>query len=227
MSAGKWPYKFVAPTAWALRMSSLTWMQSFGLTDDPLWRDKGGQVQLMLEHDIQKFVPTDIPEHGHAEVHVSPLSGLGIRKQFLNGTLDMPWEQVSFEDLFEIQNNLVLRDGASVFRKLRQSTKPEVLPQALWKKLLIQHLKRLDDDIIEYRQVVRRNRELEQTIYAGRLLQNLLYIGFLVVREYWPWPTHLYWAFSRLPAPACEVLPDLEKLSGRAVTMKISQQFRR
>ena len=185
--------------------------------DDPIWKQQGGNVQLTLEHDVPRFGPSDIlSEHGHPEVSVWPLSWLGARMKFLNDNSEMPWEEMSFEDLFEIQRNLVLRDSQGIFQRLRGVTKPEKFPPTLWRKRLIQNMKKLDDDIIEYRQVIRRDRKMEKPIITGRLVQNILHMGFLIIRQYWPWSTHLHWAFSKLPAPAPELLPHLETLSGSA-----------
>ena len=182
--------------------------------NDSLWKKEGGKVQIALENNIRRFGPTDIlSEHGHAEVNVWPLSRLGDLRQFLNDA-DMPWEQVPFEDLFEIQRNLVLRDPQGLFRRLREATQPERFPESLWKKCLILGMKKLDNDIVEYRQVVRRDRRSEETIINGRLLEDILHLGFLVSRLYYPWSTHLHWAFSKLSAPAADVLPHLETLSG-------------
>jgi hypothetical protein len=144
---------------------------------------------------------------------VWPFSWLGARKTFLDGTSDLPWEDVAFEDFFEIQEALVVRDAKGVFHKLKEATSPSRFPERLWKKLLIQRLKKLDDDVVEYRQVVRRKRGTEENIMAARIQQELLYLGFLVNKQYWPWRTHLLWAFLRLPSAVSEVLPHVEALS--------------
>ena len=128
----------------------------------------------------------------------------------------MPWEQVPFEDLFEIQRNLILRDPQGLFRRLKDATRPDNFPETLWKKRLIQNMKKLDDDIMEYCQVIRRDRRMEAAIFNGRLVQDILHLGFLIGRQYYPWATHLHWAFSKLPAPASEVSSHLETLSGSA-----------
>ena len=57
---------------------------------------------------------------------------------------------------------------------------------------------------------------MEATIINGRLVQDILHLGFLISKQYYPWPTHLHWAFLQLPAPVSEVLPHLETLSGSA-----------
>ena len=182
--------------------------------DDPLWKAQGGQVQLMLEHDVPKFGPADIlEEHGHAEVCVWPLSWLGHRRGFLDDESEPPWEEVSFEEFYELQNNLVLRDPRGVFWKLKEATAPDRFPDHLWKKLLIQKLKKIDDDITEYHQVVRRGRMVEENIILARVLEKLIHLGFLINRQYYPWSTHLHWAFSQLPVPASVVLPHIENLS--------------
>jgi len=182
--------------------------------DDAIWQEEGGKVQLTLENDVPRFTPLDISsEHGHAEVNVWPLSWLGDRLRFVDDSADMPWEQVSFEDLFEIQKNLVLRDPQGLFQRRREVTRPENFPEVLWKKRLIQNMRKLDDDITEYHQVIRRGRRTEATIINGRLAQDILHLGFLICRQYRPWPTHLHWAFSQLPAPAPEASPYLTALS--------------
>lgn len=74
-------------------------------------------------------------------------------------------------------------------------------------------MKKLDDDITEYRQVTRRNRMIEESIILGCLQQNLIHIGFFINKQYHPWSTHLSWAFAELPSPAPEVLSYIEAIS--------------
>jgi len=181
--------------------------------DDPLWKREGGQVQLTLLHDIPRLTPRELAaEHGHAEVNVWPLSWLGARRKFLESTSEAPWEEVSFEELFELQHNLVVRDPERLFDRLRKATRPENYPAALWRKRLIVQAKQLDDDLIEYRQVVRRDRRIEEPLMAGRVLEGLLRLGFYISKQYFPWRTHLNWAFRQLPPPACEVASYLDAM---------------
>ncbi len=130
--------------------------------DDTIWRAHGGQVQLMIVHELPRFGPRKISEeHKHPEICVWPLSWLGPLMRFVNGQSELPWEEVSPGDLFEIQNCLVLRDPRGIFQRLREGTRPDRFPQHLWKKRLIQTLKKLDDDITEYRQVIRRKHMID------------------------------------------------------------------
>jgi len=176
--------------------------------DDPLWKTHGGQIQLMLEHYPQKFAKTV----GHSEVCIHPLSWLlkGYLKEFLENKADLPWEKVTFEELYELQENLVLRDPHNIFRRLRDATAPERFPGWLWKKLLILKLRELDDDFVEYQQVVRRGRMLEAQIILGSVLEDLLHLAFIINKKYYPCRTHLQWAFAKLPATASRVAPDIE-----------------
>lgn len=184
-------------------LDSVIWL------DDPLWKARGGHVQLMLEHCPQKFTPrTDI----HCEICVWPLSWLRERREFLESKSDLPWEKVTFGELFELQENLILRDPDGIFRRLREATVPERFPGWLWKKLLILKLREVDDDLYECQQVLKRGRMLEAQIILARVLEGLLHLGFLINRRYYPWRTHLRWAFERLPALASRVSPDINMI---------------
>ncbi|TET44753.1 DUF4037 domain-containing protein [candidate division TA06 bacterium] len=176
--------------------------------DDPLWQTHGGQLQLMLEHCPHSFAKTV----GHPEICVHPSWWLlnGHYKEFLENKADLPWEKVSIEDLYELQENLVLRDPHNIFDRLRHATAPERFPDWLWKKLLILGLKKLDDDLVEYQQVVRRHRMLESHTMLARVLEDLLHLGFILNKRYYPWQIHLQWAFGKLPVLASRVLLDLE-----------------
>ena len=183
--------------------------------DDPIWEEDGGKLQLTLENDIPRFVPpVASSERAHAEVNVWPLSWLGDRRQFLADTANPPWEQVSFEDLFEIQRNLVIRDPQGLFHSLKEATRPDRFPESLWRKRLILDMKKLDEHILEYRQVVNRNRRREERIVNGRLVEDILRLGFLVSKQYYPWSTHLRWALSELLEPAAHIFSLLDVVSG-------------
>jgi len=177
--------------------------------DDPLWKSQGGQVQLLLEHSPDSFARTV----GHPEICVHPLSWLldEHRKLFLEGRRDLPWEQVSIEDLFELQENLVLRDPHGVFGRLRERTAPERLPDWLWQKRLMEEWQKLVfADLGELVSSVKRQRALQAQIIFGCVMEDLLHVGFLLNRKYYPWRKHLRWAFEKLPVLASSALPHLD-----------------
>jgi len=177
--------------------------------DDPLWETYGGRLQLVLEHSPQQFAPCKY----HADVCVWPLSWLGKRREFLEDKLDLPWEEVTLEEFFEIQENLVLRDPHCIFRRLRESTAPDRYPDWLWKKRLLLEIKKLIfDDLRELEMAVIRDQILEANIILGPVLEDLLHIGFIINRRYYPWRKHLKWAFEKLPAIASDVLSDMDKI---------------
>jgi hypothetical protein len=186
-------------------LDSVIWL------DDPLWQAHGGSLQLALELLPQKCAPTDLhPGHYHPEVCVWPLSWLGKRRLFLEEDAERPWEEVTFEQFFGLQRNLVLRDPHGIFRRLREATAPDQFPERLWRKRLIQELKKLGEDLVELRQTVTRTRILEANIVLGRVLEDLLHLGFIINRRYYPWTTHLRWAFETLPEPAPAILKQLD-----------------
>ncbi|MHB0858529.1 MAG: DUF4037 domain-containing protein [Anaerolineae bacterium] len=183
--------------------------------DDLLWKREGGAVQLALVHEAPQFLPAGTPvAYDHAEINVWPHSWLGDLRGFLEEGAEPPWEQVSPESLFEVQRNLVLRDPQGIFARLREATRPENAPDWFWKKLLIQGFGQVDDGLLSYGQLARRGLTLEAAIVAGRMLQGLMQIGFLMCRQYYPWMTHLRWAFEELGEPVASVLPLLETLAG-------------
>ena len=177
--------------------------------DDLLWKAHGGQLQLTLEHCAPKFASTV----GHPEICVFPMSWLlgGHYQEFLESTEDAPWEKVSIENLHEIHENLVLRDPHLIFARLREATAPERFPGWLWGKLLISKLARLViEDLCELRSAVKRGHMLESQVLLACVLEDLLHIGFILNRTYWPWRTHLRWAFEKLPSVARIALPHLD-----------------
>jgi hypothetical protein len=178
--------------------------------EDELWKAHGGHVQLTLEREAPRFTPYN---RGHCEICVYPFSWLlhGRGKEFSETGSDPPWEKATIEELYELQQNLVLRDPHGLFRRLREATAPERFPAWLWKKRLITLLSQLDaDDLVEYRQTVRRGRRLEGVTLLGLIVQCLLRLGFIINRRYYPWRTRLSWAFQKLPPPAPQVLPHIE-----------------
>ena len=182
--------------------------------DDPLWKSHGNQLQLTLQHCPPKFACTV----GHPEICVCPMSGLlsGHHKEFLEATADLPWEKVGIEDLYEIQENLLLRDPHSILRTLREATAPKRFPDWLWRKLLISKLGRLIvDDLGELRSTISRRRILEAHLILACVLEDLMHIGFILNRAYWPWRTHLRWAFEKLPSLASRALLHLHVATSR------------
>ncbi|MDQ1328222.1 MAG: hypothetical protein QG641_1507 [Candidatus Poribacteria bacterium] len=174
--------------------------------DDPLWKRYGGHLQLTLENYLEQFAPN----RNHAEICVWPLSWLGDRKDFLENKADLPWEKVSLEALFEIQENLILYDPNRIFHKLKEATVPDRFPEWLWKKLLIGNLSRLRDDFDECQSAVKREQMIEAHIILGCVLEDLLHIGFIINRKYYPWRKHLRWAFEKLYMVASKVLHNMD-----------------
>ena len=194
--------------------------------EDDLWYDEGGQVQLLLWREAEPFDPKaqrhcDFPGrpgnwvvYGHPEVCVHPVSWLlnGQAKRVLEGG-DVPWEEISPEALFKLHSEtLVLRDPRGTIERLREATRPEHLPDWLWRKRLLLKLADIKGQPAELRFAVKRGEAVEASILLGSLLADLLRAGFLIARTYHPYPKRLRWAFQQLPF-AETTLPLIDTIS--------------
>jgi len=193
---------------------------------DDLWEREGARLQLLLLHAPEPFSPhlspaCDFPGHpenwvlyGHPEVNVHPVSWLldGKAGHILDGG-DVPWEDISPEALFKFHHEtLVLRDPREVVPTLRDATRPEKLPEWLWRKRLILKLADLKGAPGEFELAVKRRATVEASILLGSLLADLLRLGFLICRQYHPYPKRLRLAFERPPFPA-EALPLIDSIA--------------
>jgi hypothetical protein len=175
---------------------------------DPVWETSGRQLQLLLEKHLPPFgAPTT-----HPGVVVWPRRWLGKLVAFLDDT-PPPWEEETVERLHQAQHCLIVRDPEGILERLRVATSPSRVPEWLWRKRIIGLLRELHkDDLPEYAQTVARGNMVEQTILLGGMLKKVMHLGFHIARQYYPWRTHLRWAFGQLPAPAADVLNQVDLL---------------
>ncbi|MFN8494870.1 MAG: DUF4037 domain-containing protein [Caldilineaceae bacterium] len=181
--------------------------------DDALWRAQGGQLQLLLNACLQTTCPCRL---AGSVIAVWPQSWLlgGCATALRTGQPSLPWESVAIEELFTMQENLIVWDPQGFLAEVKQTTSPSHYPLWLWKKRLFVAFKTLLDDFSELSLNVKRSRQAEAHILFGEVLRTLFHIGFFINRQYYPWRTHLRWAFARLPRETSTVLTHLE----RAVT---------
>lgn len=166
--------------------------------DDFDWKQFGREIQLSLNELLRKNNPWQ--EKGSV-LCVHPTSWLldGQAHKFLESTDNPPWEDVSFETLFTVQNNLIVFDPLEMLQKLRDKTAPANRPDKLWRKLLIVVLKKIIEELHELEDSVLRNEAAEAFGSFGRIIEELYRIGFIASRSYYPWRSHLSWAFEKLP----------------------------
>ena len=181
--------------------------------DDPLWKARGGELQLALMHGLPRLSQRSEPHcsfpgephrwavTGHPEICVHPISWLldHAANGFLSTEQDLPWEAVSFGALYAIQHDMVLRDPHGTLRKLRDATSVEQFPDWLWRKHLILKLANLKGEPWDFEKAVKRGKTVEAQTILGPLLQALLEVGFIIERSYFPWRKHLLQAFHELP----------------------------
>ncbi len=114
--------------------------------DDIIWKNQGKQLQLLLNDCIAK---TNQWKREGSIICVHPVSWLldGNSQKFLSNNISnnnsLPWENVSFETLFTMQNNTIILNSKGILNSLREITDVNKYPKELWKKLLITNIKKL------------------------------------------------------------------------------------
>ena len=89
--------------------------------------DACGQVQILVNQCIRESCPW---RRDGSVICVNRLSDAvdGCARQFLDGAGEPPWEKVSVETLFEVQENLILHDPNGLWARLRENTAPTGCP---------------------------------------------------------------------------------------------------
>ena len=180
--------------------------------EDRLWASKGGHVQLLLETSLDTWKEAEgIDGTRHCVgVWVHPLSWLGELRRFAEtraeAPAELPWEEIAIERLYEVQHAPVLRDPGGLFAHLKDATRPELYPSWLWDKRLIVGLHELMENLHDAQRALREGRGIESSMMLATAIPDVLRLGFLVHRRYYPDHPHLRWAFEQLPAPAEAVL---------------------
>ncbi len=189
-----------------------------------LWRKHGGQLQLTLVHALPAYSSLSVPHcefpgdpfswpvWGHPEINVHPWDELlrGRAEDVLDGKAEVPWEEVGVEDLFGLQEYLVLRDPRGVLAQLREITASSRYPPHLWAKGLLEELAALKGEPWDLERAALRGRTLEAEMILGPMLARLFHVAFLIGREYYPWRKHLLPYFRKLPGATQDLLPEFE-----------------
>ncbi len=80
-------------------------------------------------------------------------------------------------------------------------------------KSLITNIKELYvEEFFELNKNVQRNHIPEANILFGLMIERIYHIAFLVSHEYYPWRTHLDWAFRNLSISKTELRSQIDKL---------------
>lgn len=184
--------------------------------EDSKWKAHGKGLQLLLNDCLAR---TNKWKSKGSILCVHPVSWLldGHSNKFLlnndNYIDNLPWEKVSFETLFTIQNNKIILSNKGILKALREKTVSDKYPQKLWKKMLITNLKELiNGEFFELKKDVYRNLTAEAIIIYGIILERIYHVAFLISHEYYPWRTHLDWAFRKLPVSGTELGRYIDKL---------------
>jgi|LSQX01.1.fsa_nt_gb hypothetical protein len=175
------------------------------------WKEYGSTLQLSMNKLVSDTNPYLKAGSG---IYVQPLSWLldFQGEKFLDSAHTPSWSKVSIEWLFTVQESLIIHDPLDRLHHLREVTAPAQRPEALWKKSLLLELKAfIEDGYHEFRRNVLRGHLAEVCISFGCVIEKLYHIGFLIVKQYYPWRTHLRWAFERLPEPFRSIGMDIDK----------------
>lgn len=82
----------------------------------------------------------------------------------------------------------------------------------LWKKGIIIKLKELSENFFEFKKSVQRNHLIEANILFGKVLEKIYHLAFFISHQYYPWQTHLHWAFENLPVSKIELGTKINSL---------------
>ena len=179
---------------------------------DELWKKRGGYLQIDLDKCLAE---TNLWKQGGSIICVHPLSWLYSSdiEKIISGEVDIPWSELSFESLFNMQNDPIWHDPKDRYGKLCRMTTPDKMPEILWKKALLEKLSTFFGGMHEIRRCVDRRHYLDAYIPLGETVKALLEIGFMVCRQYYPFRKHLTWAFNRLPSPILSLNSSFDFLS--------------
>ena len=127
------------------------------------------------------------------------------------------WEEASIPTLFTLQENLIYADPSGRLTRLRQATAPARMPETQWRRALLAELEDLVDNTLpDLRKSAARGMACEAQIHLGLVIESLLHVGFLIAHRYYPWRTHLRWAFDRLTGPVAEQAARVDALAEQA-----------
>ena len=192
-----------------------------------LWRTHGGQLQLDLIHSLEPFSAHNHPycenpgdpfawaRFGHAEVNVHPRSELlcGHSEEVVTGEKDVPWDEVSVEELHQIQHSPILCDSGGFLTRIKDATAVDRYPVQLWTKRLIYELAEFKGEPWDLQKAVRRGRTLETQMILGTVLAALFRVTYLINKRYYPWRKYLFPLFGELPFGPPEIQAEFENIA--------------
>lgn len=177
-----------------------------------IWRKYGGKLQLDLNKKISE---TNLWKKEGSIICVHPLSWLldGNGEKIMSNVENIPWNDISFESLFTIQENLIYYDSNDNLNKIKKITAESEMPEYIWKKEIIIRLKDTLECLNELYQFKNRNKYDEAQIPLGKIIEYFFQMGFLICHRYYPWRTHYSWAFKKLPQSFSKLCSDINLLS--------------
>jgi hypothetical protein len=183
---------------------------------DEIWK-QNGLLQITLDKCLAKTnLWTQEGSLNGSIICVHPLSWLldNQGKKILANGGNVPWEKLSFESLFNMNENPIYYDPQDRLGILRRLTAPDKMPENLWKKAIYTKLHDfLIGGVRDIESRAKRNQYAAAHIQFGYVLQALYELGFLICHRYYPYHKHLRWAFGRLPAPVSELEKNFDLLS--------------
>ncbi|MBE5961930.1 MAG: DUF4037 domain-containing protein [Lachnospiraceae bacterium] len=190
--------------------------------NDSDWKESGANLQLSLNEILRKHNPW---QQKGSVLCVHPISWLldGQAESILSGKDDIHWDQIEISSLYTIQNNRIYYDPEGKLSTLRERTKAECYPNEQWKKkILISFRTLISEDYPEFYKCVIRSLRGEAQVLAGRMIEELLEMAFLLQQQYYPWRTHLTWAFSQSPSLLETFGSDIEEvIMGKSMRKKL------
>ena len=198
-------------------------MEAMIFLPNDLWRRHGAELQLTLIHCLEPFSPRSRPHcecpgdpyswpvFGHPEINVHPRSELlgGEAEQVFAGDRDVPWQEVTIEELHQMQHCRILRDARQFLSRLREATAESGYPEQLWSKRLIHELADLKGEPWDFEKALSRGRTLEAQMILGSMLPAIIRIVYLVNRRFHPWRKYLMHFFEDLTFGPRELVDEI------------------
>lgn len=183
---------------------------------EALWRREGAGLQLAMDRCLRQYNPW---QRAGSILSVHPMGWAldGQGETLLARPEAFAWEEASIPSLFTLQENLIYADPSGRLTRLRQATAPARMPEPQWRRALLAELEDLADNTLpDLRKSAARGMTCEAQIHLGLVIESLLHVGFLIAHRYYPWRTHLRWAFDRLTGPVAEQAARVDALAEQA-----------
>jgi len=143
------------------------------------------------------------------DIHLCSLRSFGVSGNKIDE--ENFWEKLDPTTIFTIQHAIILRDSNNIFGLLKK--KVDKTPANIIKRRIIGRWGFLNMWVDFVRQCFKRNDEIGSFTFAGRAVQEIMMICFLLNRKPYPDPKYRYRLFLNLPKLSSSLSGALQEVS--------------